>query len=350
MKPFQFQKTLSGDSIILKQHPLETAELMFSLVEKDRTRLEQFLPWVPRNKTLEDQKSYIQFSQDSWLNKTMFDYSMYLNNGEYLGNIGVHTLAWQHDACEIGYWITSKHEGKGYVSQALKILESYLFAEGFNRVQIKCSSNNLRSSAVPERNGYLYEGLSRQDTIEKGAYRDTKTYAKLTSDYIAELKSPLIRRARHLDAAGIIQAHVRSIREVCAKDYRPEQIAAWSGRDFQESRSRENMDKNHVWVIDDGKNIQGFSELMIKENGIGEIRGLYITPEVIGQGLGSKLLAANLYFSRFKKLNKIFLSSTITSIKFYEKHGFIAIGPRDATPIGGVPIDSQNMELILRNY
>lgn len=348
MKPFKFQEILQNDKILLKKHELTNAQLMFACVDKDRHRLGKFLPWVEYNNSVEDQENYLKHTHETWKNKTMFDYGIYLASGEYLGNIGVHSLRWDHDACEIGYWISSQFEGKGYISSALQVLEAYLFREGFNRIQIKCSNLNAKSFAVPERNHYCYEGLSRQDTIEQGAYRDTKTYAKTCIEFITTLGRPLVRRARKLDAGGIINAHVRSIRELCAKDYNANQIQAWSGRDFKESRWHELMNTNHVWVIDDGKKIQGFCDLVFHDNeSVAEIRGLYLTPEIKGQGLGKSLLTRTKEFCQNRNRRKIILSSTLTAIDFYLAQGFQAVGERDATPIGGVPIDSQSMELEL---
>ncbi|MEO6876077.1 MAG: hypothetical protein ABI222_14765, partial [Opitutaceae bacterium] len=39
----------------------------------------------------------------------------------------------------------------------------------------------------------------------------------------------LLRFATEADAAALCVMHIRSIREVCAQDYSPEQIEAWTG-------------------------------------------------------------------------------------------------------------------------
>lgn len=56
-----------------------------------------------------------------------------------------------------------------------------------------------------------------------------------------------IRRAQHKDALEIIDSHVRSIREICEKDYTPEQIEAWAGRNFKLTFSLP-IDKNQKFV------------------------------------------------------------------------------------------------------
>jgi N-acetylglutamate synthase-like GNAT family acetyltransferase len=129
---------------------------------------------------------------------------------------------------------------------------------------------------------------------------------------------PEIRRAQHQDATLIIAAHRRSIRQLCSKDYNPEQIAVWSGRDFQEERWRSTMDKDHVWVIADQQdNIFGFGHLKFMENQTAEIAGLYFVPEVTGQGFGKKL--AQIMFDECKKQNTgtIYLTGTKTATSIW---------------------------------
>lgn len=101
----------------------------------------------------------------------------------------------------------------------------------------------------------------------------------------------IIRRATHQDAKRIIEAHRRSIREVCSKDYNQEQIAGWSGRNFKEERWCQTIDKDFVWVIsNDTQNIFGFGHLKFIENAQAEIAGFYFIPEVIGRGFGKQLI------------------------------------------------------------
>lgn len=174
---------LDGERIYIKKHDVELAQTMFDYVQEDRERLERFLPWVEFINTVEDEKNYILSTHERWSGFTYFDYGIFLKDGDvYLGNIGVHSIRWKHNCAELGYWILGKFEGQGYMSEAVKIIEKHLFKVGFHRVQIRCSDLNDRSSGVPERCGYVYEGTAREDAIEKGEYRNTKTFSKLDKE------------------------------------------------------------------------------------------------------------------------------------------------------------------------
>lgn len=163
----------------------QLARMMFEHVDRDRTRLGQFLPWVPFVKTVDDEIKYIRDCNTKWAECSLFDYGIFLKpQGQYVGNIGVHSIKWEHRGAEIGYWILGQYEGHGLMTEATLALERELFLIGFQRVQICCSAANQRSAAVPRRAGYIYEGTHRHDAIENGAFRNTMVFAKLLPDWL----------------------------------------------------------------------------------------------------------------------------------------------------------------------
>ncbi len=171
---------ISGDRIILKRHDINIAEQMFSCIDLDRQRLRKFLPWVDATLTPKDSLGYIKLTEKWWDEGSMFDYGIYSKtDSSYLGNCGVHNIAWKHNRCELGYWISKKFEGQGYVSEAVRCLEKILFELDFNRIEIRCSSRNVRSASLPQNNGYVLEGTLRKECVEHGEYRDTLVFAKL---------------------------------------------------------------------------------------------------------------------------------------------------------------------------
>ena len=183
MTPVHLAEVLSGQEVTLKKHDESLAQVMFEYVSKDRERLSKFLPWPPHIKDVDDELNYIKMTHHNWKEFKLFDYGIFNQDDIYVGNIGAHSIKWEHDVCEIGYWILGDYEGQGLMSKAVRVLEKHLFEVGFNRVQIRCSDLNERSAGVPERCGYFYEGTARMDAFVMGAYRNTKTFSKLRSEY-----------------------------------------------------------------------------------------------------------------------------------------------------------------------
>ena len=152
---------------------------MFGLIDADRARLSQFLPWVQWTTSVKDERAYVDAVSAQWDNHEFFDYAMFKDD-EYLGNIGVHTINWMTATGEIGYWILGAHEGQGFVSEACARLTELCFERGFHRVEIRCDPENARSARVPRRLGFRLEGCLRENAVNQyGQHHDTLVFSKL---------------------------------------------------------------------------------------------------------------------------------------------------------------------------
>lgn len=72
------------------------------------------------------------------------------------------------------------------MTEAVKILEKEFFEKhNFNRIQIKCDTNNFGSAKVALKCGYLLEGVIREDAYvnEIEGFRSTNLFSKLKSEY-----------------------------------------------------------------------------------------------------------------------------------------------------------------------
>lgn len=182
---------IPGQRIELRKLEANLAEKMFAYVDKDRVRLRKYLPWVEHVKTVADEVAFIAKSHADWEAGKVYGYGIFLKDSdEYLGNIGVHSIGLINHFCEIGYWILGDFEGKGYMSEAVKVLEEALFAVGFNRICILCDPRNERSARIPLRSGYRYEG------IVEGRIRDGMDYLEVfefskTRGAVAAQRSPV---------------------------------------------------------------------------------------------------------------------------------------------------------------
>lgn len=161
------------------------------------------------------------------------------------------------------------------------------------------------------------------------------------------IMSIIIRKAEHADAEGIINAHVNSIRNICAKDYTDEQIEAWAGRKFRADLWCQTIDRDFVWVIVKESKVLGFGHLAVMDQEIAEIMGFYFIPSAIGQGFGKLLFLEMLKVCEEKKLKRLTLHATITAKPFYQKLGFYQSGGDDSIEMRGVAIPCFPMEYVI---
>jgi ribosomal-protein-serine acetyltransferase len=102
-----------------------------------------------------------------------------LKDGWAIGSFHIHSMVYMDHKAEVGYGIEKGQEGKGYVSEALQLVEAEMKRLGFNKMIINCDVKNARSIKVAERNGFRHEGLFLQDCIENGEFRDSMLFGKL---------------------------------------------------------------------------------------------------------------------------------------------------------------------------
>lgn len=185
MEKVYLGEELIGKKVVLKKLKLDDSEVMFQAVDKDRKRLDIFMPWAKHVTSVQDEIDYIKLQENNWNEFKIFDYNIFeRETNKYLGGIGVHNISFEHNRCEIGYWIIGDEEGKGYISSAVKTLEKELFKIGFNRVVIRCDIKNDRSANVPKRCGYTFEGILRECIIDHhGNVTSDAIYSKLKSEY-----------------------------------------------------------------------------------------------------------------------------------------------------------------------
>jgi RimJ/RimL family protein N-acetyltransferase len=88
---------------------------------------------------------------------------------------------------EIGYIVDVDHEGKGYVTEAVRAALRFVFEHlGAHRVRLECDDTNLRSSRVAERCGFIKEGHIRENKRNaKGNISGTLHYGLLRSEFHA---------------------------------------------------------------------------------------------------------------------------------------------------------------------
>ncbi len=183
MERIHLSPTYESARLIMRRQDLAWADQMFACIDQDRARLGEFLPWVPSTKAQSDTEDYIRKATDWWDEQSMFDFSMFeKSSGRYMGNFGVHHIVWENDCCELGYWISSQFLGKGYVTEAVSLIESALFKIGFNRIEIRCDSRNIKSQSIPQRSGYKFEGTLREAQRTTSGFVDLMIFAKLRSD------------------------------------------------------------------------------------------------------------------------------------------------------------------------
>lgn len=166
------------------------AEEIFEVVDRNRGRLREWLPWVDPTRSSEDVRAFIRASLEQFARNEGFAAGIWVE-GAPSGCIGIHRIDWANRAVSIGYWLAGEHQGKGIVTAACRAVLRHLFGElNLDRVEIRCGTGNARSCAIPERLGFTREGVIRHGQLVNGRPIDLAVYGLLREEWKATAASP----------------------------------------------------------------------------------------------------------------------------------------------------------------
>ena len=99
--------------------------------------------------------------------------------GDCIGSTGVF---WERDeyrySGEIGYWLGEPFWGKGYATEALGLLNTWLLENTeLQRFYARVVDANIASTRVLEKCGYQREGVLRRAVWKRGAFYDEHVFS-----------------------------------------------------------------------------------------------------------------------------------------------------------------------------
>ncbi len=180
-----FERRFEGERVMLRAWEPDDAPALYGAIAANREHLRRWMPWTENHGSVEQTRAYILHAQVSWILREVFDMGIWgRESGELYGAIGISSRGWQVPAFEIGYWLRADVEGRGYITEAARLLTDYLFErQGAQRVQIRCDARNVRSAAVARRLGYTLEGVHRSSArATDGSLEDMMVFARVAAE------------------------------------------------------------------------------------------------------------------------------------------------------------------------
>lgn len=156
---------------------------LFSLIDRNRAYLREWLPWVDYETSVEDSRSFVRRCLQHYLDNEGFTMGIHYQD-QLVGVIGYHPVNWPSRKVEIGYWLDANVQGKGIMTRACRAVVRYAFEKLLlNRVTILCATGNLRSRAIPERLGFTQEGTLREAEWLYDHFVDLVVYSMLAREW-----------------------------------------------------------------------------------------------------------------------------------------------------------------------
>lgn len=164
---------------------LETARFIARCWSPDDARLvraaidvsdEHLRPWIPFMKeeprSLEDTARRLRSLRANFDSDAEYRFGMFEPDGRTLiGGVGLYKRVGPR-ALEIGYWIASPYNGRGYATEAAGAMVRIAFEiEKVDRVEIHCDAPNEASARIPAKLGFTHEATLARRTVESSGMR-----------------------------------------------------------------------------------------------------------------------------------------------------------------------------------
>lgn len=162
-------------------------QLVKEAIDYSREELKAWLPFAHTIDSAEETEARVRSSYAKFISREDIRLHIFRkSDGNFIGSTGLHRLNWDIPKVEIGYWIDSRYARQGYMTEAVKGLIQFAFSQlGAKRIEIRCDPDNRPSRAIPERLGFILEGILRNDSLSADgkSLRSTCVFSLLPEDW-----------------------------------------------------------------------------------------------------------------------------------------------------------------------
>nr|WP_310257385.1 GNAT family protein [Fictibacillus barbaricus] len=175
------EKKLQAENIYIRLIKPEDAEEMLELQLLNRTFFQQFA--MERDEkfyTLDGQRDRLERLVTYALDDTDYYFGIFTcGDNKLIGSINLFSvMRGSIQSAFVGYFLDKKQNGKGYTTEAVKLIVKYAFDElKLHRVEAGVMPHNLGSIRVLEKAGFEKEGLARKNVKINGKWEDHQQMA-----------------------------------------------------------------------------------------------------------------------------------------------------------------------------
>jgi ribosomal-protein-alanine N-acetyltransferase len=104
--------------------------------------------------------------------------------GQIVGEIEFYPITSYLTGFELSYLVFgSEHRGKGYATEAVRLITRYLFArKRIERLQLDIHPDNVASQRVATKAGYTLEGVMRRCWFNNGRFHDLQIWSMVRDE------------------------------------------------------------------------------------------------------------------------------------------------------------------------
>lgn len=172
-----------GDDAELRLLEEHDAEALYHLIDRNRDFLREWLPFPDFVTGPEGTLDFIRTTRRQVADNQGLQ-CVIVCEGEPAGMVGFHRINWMNKSTTLGYWLAEDCNGRGLMTRAVRAMVEHAFTGWkLNKVEIRVATENRKSQAIPERLGFVKEGVLRQNELLNGEYVDHIAYSMLAEEW-----------------------------------------------------------------------------------------------------------------------------------------------------------------------
>ncbi len=178
-----FSDSFESERLIIRAPKIGDVLDVWNAIRNSHHALKEWMPFAQSIPEMAQTEENLREAIANFITRSDLRMHLYLKEtGEFIGSTGLHRIDWSVPKFEIGYWLDTKFEGNGYMTESVKRLTDFAFENlGARRVEIRCDEENIKSRTVAERAEFHLEGTLKQDSLSADgkSLRNTCIYAKI---------------------------------------------------------------------------------------------------------------------------------------------------------------------------
>jgi ribosomal-protein-alanine N-acetyltransferase len=187
-KSIEFPTPFDSARLMLRSYQPGDGKWYYAMSVKNHAHLQRFEAENAAANIANDAEAEVIVGdlEAEWKNRRSFFIGAFEKlSGEFAAQIYVGVVDWNLPEFQIGYFADVDHEGRGFVTEAVKATLAILFNQlGAHRVRLECNEANLRSIRVAERCGMTREGYLRENRRNPdGSFSSSYIFGLLSSEF-----------------------------------------------------------------------------------------------------------------------------------------------------------------------
>lgn len=153
----------STESILVRPFRAADAASFHAAVLNSMDELCHWMPWCHVGYALADAQAWMAYCESAWSQASEYPLGIFdAVSGEVIGGTGLNHINRLYRIANLGYWVSSRHTGRGVARTAARLAADIGFKElQFTRLEIIVLTNNLASQAVARALGARLECTAR---------------------------------------------------------------------------------------------------------------------------------------------------------------------------------------------